>query len=95
MNHVGKKAVCAKRKGVFCGVVSSVPWRKARSVTWPVGQAVKTAASHAANMGSIPVRVTTSKQASDYSLPRKRESSFPPVLFLSEFKQVCLNSEYR
>ena len=26
---------------------------------WPVGQAVKTAASHAANMGSIPVRVTT------------------------------------
>ena len=26
--------------------------------TWPVGQAVKTAASHAANMGSIPVRVT-------------------------------------
>ena len=28
------------------------------SVIWPVGQAVKTAASHAANMGSIPVRVT-------------------------------------
>ena len=27
-------------------------------MTWPVGQAVKTAASHAANMGSIPVRVT-------------------------------------
>ena len=26
--------------------------------TRPVGQAVKTAASHAANMGSIPVRVT-------------------------------------
>ena len=26
---------------------------------WPVGQAVKTAASHAANMGSSPVRVTT------------------------------------
>ena len=26
---------------------------------WPVGQAVKTAASHAANMGSIPVRVTS------------------------------------
>ena len=33
---------------------------------WPVGQAVKTAASHAANMGSIPVRVTTQKQASDH-----------------------------
>ena len=28
-------------------------------MTWPVGQAVKTAASHAANMGSIPVRVTS------------------------------------
>ena len=27
----------------------------------PVGQAVKTAASHAANMGSIPVRVTILK----------------------------------
>ena len=27
---------------------------------WPVGQAVKTAASHAANVGSIPARVTTS-----------------------------------
>ena len=26
---------------------------------WPVGQAVKTEASHASNMGSIPVRVTT------------------------------------
>ena len=25
---------------------------------WPVGQAVKTAASHAANVGSIPARVT-------------------------------------
>ena len=25
---------------------------------WPVGQAVKTLASHAENMGSIPVRVT-------------------------------------
>ena len=27
---------------------------------WPVGQAVKTAASHAANVGSIPARVTIS-----------------------------------
>ena len=25
---------------------------------WPVGQAVKTEASHAFNIGSIPVRVT-------------------------------------
>ena len=29
---------------------------------WPVGQAVKTAASHAVNVGSIPSRVTKSKQ---------------------------------
>ena len=28
---------------------------------WPVGQAVKTAASHAANRGSIPLRVTNKK----------------------------------
>ena len=28
----------------------------------PVGQAVKTLASHAENMGSIPVRVTNKKQ---------------------------------
>ena len=30
--------------------------------TWPVGQAVKTLASHAGNMGSIPVRVTKNKK---------------------------------
>ena len=58
----------AKREGVFCEVVSSVPSRRARSVTRPVGQAVKTAASHAANMGSIPVRVTT------YSFLKERVS---------------------
>ena len=28
---------------------------------WPVGQAVKTTASHAVNVGSIPARVTTVK----------------------------------
>ena len=28
------------------------------TILWPVGQAVKTAASHAVNIGSIPVRVT-------------------------------------
>ena len=36
-------------------VPGSNPWRR---TIRPVGQAVKTAASHAANMGSIPVRVT-------------------------------------
>ena len=29
---------------------------------WPVGQSVKTLASHAENMGSIPVRVTKTKE---------------------------------
>ena len=32
-------------------------------IIWPVGQAVKTEASHAFNIGSIPVRVTTYKTA--------------------------------
>ena len=31
-------------------------------IQWPVGQAVKTLASHAENMGSIPVRVTNIKK---------------------------------
>ena len=53
--------------------------------TWPVGQVVKTAASHAVNIGSNPVRVTTSKQAADHSLPHECESSIPPLLFLSDF----------
>ena len=30
---------------------------------WPVGQVVKTAASHAVNIGSNPVRVTSFQQA--------------------------------
>ena len=55
---------------------------------WPVGQVVKTAASHAVNIGSNPVRVTTQKQASDRSLPAKAESSFPSLLFRSSF-QIC------
>ena len=32
--------------------------RSSATHTWPVGQAAKTAASHAANVGSIPARVT-------------------------------------
>ena len=62
-------------------VPGSNPWRR---TIWPVGQAVKTAASHAANMGSIPVRVTTRKQVADRSLPCKHESSFPSLF--SRFK---------
>ena len=32
--------------------------RQSPTFIWPVGQAVKTEASHAFNIGSIPVRVT-------------------------------------
>ena len=32
---------------------------KFATTTWPVGQAVKTEASHASNVGSIPARVTS------------------------------------
>ena len=43
-----------------------VDWRRSVKIgrcrllffIWPVGQAVKTAASHAVNVGSIPARVT-------------------------------------
>ena len=37
-------------------VPGSSPWRRTK---WPVGQVVKTEASHAFNIGSNPVRVTT------------------------------------
>ncbi len=33
-------------------------WKLTLMQAWPVGQAVKTAASHAVNVGSIPARVT-------------------------------------
>ena len=36
---------------------------KPAPLLWPVGQAVKTPPFHGGNMGSIPVRVTTSSQA--------------------------------
>ena len=35
-----------------------VPVRVREGAPWPVGQVVKTAASHAVNIGSNPVRVT-------------------------------------
>ena len=47
---------------------------------WPVGQAVKTAASHAANVGSIPARVTT------YFRLKKKVSK-------EDFSQSSLQSE--
>ena len=47
---------------------------------WPVGQAVKTAASHAANVGSIPARVTT------FFFLKEKESK-------ENFNKVSLDSE--
>ena len=48
--------------------------------TWPVGQAAKTAASHAANVGSIPARVTI------FFLLREEEKK-------EDFDKVSLDSE--
>ena len=65
---------------------------------WPVGQAVKTAASHAANMGSIPVRVTTfwlTKRKKFDKLLKKQQvgvdcSEGPPVpIPNTEVKLTC------
>ena len=44
---------------------------------------VKTEASHAFNIGSNPVRVTTSKQAAYRSLPAEAESLLIPLLLLT------------
>ena len=53
----------------------------------PVGQAVKTAASHAVNMGSIPVRVT--KSGVDYD-------EGPPVpIPNTEVKLICADNTWR
>ncbi len=58
------------------------------ATTGPVGQVVKTAASHAVNIGSNPVRVTTQKQAADRLLPREHESALPPLLFRSNLQTL-------
>ena len=45
-------------------------WYNIKAVKWrPVGQAVKTLASHAGNMGSIPVRVTTKRKGTAIAVP--------------------------
>ena len=55
---------------------------------WPVGQAVKTAASHAVNMGSIPVRVTKISGV-DYN-------EDPPVpIPNTEVKLNCVDGTWR
>ena len=68
---------------------------------WPVGQAVKTAASHAANMGSIPVRVTIfflerkSRQKelhTEVVLTRMKESFLCLLSFSKESKSVLIRA---
>ena len=52
-------------------------------LTWPVGQVVKTAASHAVNIGSNPVRVTSQKEARGVSFPPAGENcTLLPPFFL-------------
>ena len=46
--------------------------------TWPVGQVVKTEASHAFNIGSNPVRVTTSFLQEKYSLDIMARKRYNP-----------------
>ena len=50
---------------------------------------VKTEASHAFNIGSNPVRVTTSSQAAYHSRWRKRHLSFIPLRLLSTRKHYA------
>ena len=50
---------------------------------WPVGQAVKTAASHAVNVGSIPARVTRK-----YLLIKGRYFSFYYILIGPAFAVI-------
>ena len=50
---------------------------------WPVGQAAKTLASHAGNMGSIPVRVTS-----------KRLRNCPESFFMRFWILLCLRGYY-
>ena len=68
--------------------------RDTRKTVWPVGQVVKTEASHAFNIGSNPVRVTTQKQAADRSIPnrwneREEQTGNAPLAQLVE--QLTLN----
>ena len=53
---------------------------------WPVGQAVKTAASHAVNVGSIPARDVLSKA----ECIRKISNMISAFLFFQREKKLCL-----
>ena len=66
----------------------------ALQLIWPVGQAVKTPASHAGNGGSIPPRVTRNNDGESRSLYtdrcralRKQRQS--PVDFEADVKATC------
>ena len=50
------QALAKVQQSLHCSVLRVLTQRR----RWPVGQAAKTAASHAANVGSIPARVTIS-----------------------------------
>ena len=62
----------------------------------PVGQAVKTAASHAANMGSIPLRVTKGKEN---RIVGANDGEGPPVpipnteVKLTSAENTCLETD--
>ena len=47
---------------------------RSKDVKWPVGQVVKTEASHAFNIGSNPVRVTTPKETRTAPFPADAEN---------------------
>ena len=59
--------------------------------TWPVGQVVKTAASHAVNIGSNPVRVTSQKEA-DF-LGESEERLFENQMMLDKRSGVWYNTK--
>ena len=52
-----KNAIFLLTNGRRCDIITKSEVKPRREI-WPVGQAVKTEASHAFNIGSIPVRVT-------------------------------------
>ncbi len=67
---------------------------KPAPLLWPVGQAVKTPPFHGGNMGSIPVRVTTSSQAIQslrrfFMLSSKKHFVLTPLLIISDLDTLC------
>ena len=83
-------------------VPGSSPWRCTK---WPIGQVVKTAASHAVNIGSNPVWVTKSlkletvliyKMSRDIHIVRIDCDEGPPVpIPNTEVKLICADDSCR